>query len=134
MAGLTLMERAKKRRSAMTPAQRRKEDSVRQYQKDYSVAMSRAKRALKGMKPNQTKTLRGVSVAGRAVQVHRSNYQNLIRVSDVDGKKTRMLGEDRGQWVLQGNRDTREQKNFGGKLAVRKAKQRVKPSTGHSSG
>lgn len=122
----------------MSPAERRKQDHSDKYNSDYKNAVRKAQRSLKTMSPGQTRTLHGVSVNGRAVQVHRSSYQDLIRMANPAGTGTTVFGSDKGRWVQQGNDAKNEGKKFGtaglGGLSKTKGGSSAKASSGHSGG
>ena len=72
MAGLTFKERMKRKRAAMSPAQRQQRDAEDRYTTEANTALRKGKRALQGMNPGTNKTLRGTTVGGKAVEVHKS--------------------------------------------------------------
>ena len=134
MAGMTFLERMRAKRAAMTPAERAKRDKGSKINAESNRAFRQAERSLKTMKPGQTRTLRGASVGGRAVQVHKGTGQSFMRMADALGG-TSVFGTDKGRWVQQGSDPKSEAKQFGtAGLGQSRGKKSAKASSGHSGG
>lgn len=134
MAGLTFKERMKRKRAAMSPAQRQQRDAEDRYTTEANTALRKGKRALQGMNPGTNKTLRGTTVGGKAVEVHKSaNGMDVIRMAGARGNQSRVYESHHGNWRASDDH-AHEQKVFGGSLRTTKRGKKVLASSGHSGG
>lgn len=97
MAGLTFKERMKRKRAAMSPAQRQQRDAEDRYTSEANAALR------KGMNPGTNKTLRGTTVGGKAVEVHKSaNGMDVIRMAGTNSSQSRVFESHHGNWRATG--------------------------------
>lgn len=134
MAGLTFRERMKRKRAAMTPAERRASDAGQKYTAEANTALRKGQRALQGMTPGTNKRLRGTIVNGKAVEVHKSaTGMDVIRMANSSGNQSRLYESHHGNWRAS-NDYAHEQKVFGSSLGTVKRGKQVQASSGHSGG